>query len=54
MSLSIFTQGEVTVKLLEDMDIKPFIIGKDTTDDEVEAAMEDFKRFLQQEKMWLS
>ena len=29
-------QGEVTVKLLEDMDIKPFIISKETTDDEVE------------------
>ena len=39
-------QGEVTVKLLEDMDIKPFIIGKDTTDDEVEEAMEEFKGIL--------
>ena len=39
-------QGEVTVKLLEDMDIKPFVIGKDTTDDEVEAAMEDFRSIL--------
>ena len=39
-------QGEVTVKLLEDMDIKPFIIRKDTTDDEVEAAMEEFKSIL--------
>lgn len=39
-------QGEVTVKLLEDMDIKPFIIGKDTTDDEVVAAMEDFRAIL--------
>ena len=40
-------QGEVTVKLLEDMDIKPFIIGKDTTDEEVEAAMEQFKGILE-------
>lgn len=39
-------QGEVTVKLLEDMDIKPFIIGKDTTDDEVAAAMDEFKSIL--------
>ena len=39
-------QGEVTVKLLEDMDIKPFVIGKDTTDDEVEKAMEDFRSIL--------
>ena len=40
-------QGEVTVKLLEDMDIKPFIIGKDTTDEEVEAAMEEFRGILE-------
>lgn len=39
-------QGEVTVKLLEDMHIKSFVIGKDTTDDEVIAAMEGFKELL--------
>ena len=39
-------QGKVTVKLLEDMDIKSFIIGKDTTDEEVEVAMEEFKSIL--------
>lgn len=39
-------QGEVTVKLLEDMDIKPFVIGKETTDEEVEAAMADFRDVL--------
>ena len=39
-------QGEVTVKLLEDMDIKPFIIGKETTDKEVESAMEEFRTIL--------
>ena len=39
-------QGEVTVKLLEDMDIKPFIIGKETTDEEVEASMADFRNVL--------
>lgn len=39
-------QGEVTVKLLDDMDIRSFIIGKDTTDEEVAAAMEDFKKDL--------
>ena len=43
-------QGEVTVKLLEDMDIKPFIIGKETTDDEVEAAMKEFRELLAQGK----
>lgn len=36
-------QGEVTVKLLEDMGIASFIIGKDTTDEEVQSAMDDFK-----------
>lgn len=39
-------QGEVTVKLLEDMDIRTFIIGKDTTDEEVEAVMKDFRKQL--------
>jgi len=39
-------QGEVTVKLLEDMDIATFIIGKDTTDDEVKAAMDNFRKIL--------
>ncbi len=39
-------QGEVTVKLLEDMDIATFIIGKETTDEEVAKAMEGFKEIL--------
>ena len=39
-------QGEVTIKLLEDMDIKTFIIGKDTADDEVKAAMDSFREIL--------
>ena len=39
-------QGEVTVKLLEDMGIETFIIGKDTTDDEVVSAMKEFKNIL--------
>ena len=39
-------QGEVTVKLLEDMDIKTFVIGKETTDEEVSAAMEAFRSVL--------
>lgn len=40
-------QGEVTVKLLEDMQIKTFIIGKETSDEEVAAAMEDFRSVLE-------
>ncbi|MBR4439071.1 MAG: phosphonopyruvate decarboxylase, partial [Clostridia bacterium] len=39
-------QGEVTVKLLDDMDIKSFIVGKETTEDELRVAMEDFRLLL--------
>lgn len=39
-------QGEVTVKLLEDMDIKTFVIGKETTEEEAAKAMEEFKVLL--------
>lgn len=39
-------QGEVTVKLLEDMGIESFIIDKDTTDEDVEKAMEGFRAVL--------
>lgn len=39
-------QGEVTVKLLEDMGIKPFVIGTETKDEDVEEAMKDFREIL--------
>ena len=39
-------QGEVTVKLLEDMDIAAFVIGKDTSEEEVEKAMVKFRAVL--------
>lgn len=39
-------QGEVTVKLLEDMGIASFAIGKDTTDEQVAAKMADFRKIL--------
>ncbi len=39
-------QGEVTVKLLEDMDVKTFVVGKDTTEEELRGVMEDFKSVL--------
>lgn len=39
-------QGEVTVKLLEDLDIATFIIGKETTDEEVVNAMNEFRAVL--------
>ncbi len=41
-------QGEVTVRLLDDMNIKTFVIRKKSSDDEVAAAMEGFKRDLAQ------
>lgn len=40
-------QGEVTVKLLEDMGIKTFIISKDTTEDEIKETMKDFNKILE-------
>lgn len=40
-------QGEVTVKLLEDMGIASCVIGKDTADDEVEKAMDLFFPILE-------
>ena len=39
-------QGEVTVKLLDDMGIESFIIGKETTEDELRSAMEHFRDVL--------
>ena len=41
-------QGEVTIKLLDDMGIANFAIGKETTDAEVEAVMTDFREKLSQ------
>lgn len=41
-------QGEVTTKLLDDMGIANFAIGKDTKDEEVETAMRGFKKKLNQ------
>ena len=39
-------QGEVTIRLLDDMGIKSYIIGSDTTDDDVKKAMEEFEKEL--------
>ena len=41
-------QGRVTCKLLENMGVEYFIIGKDTTEDEVKKAMEGFRENLSQ------
>ena len=40
-------QGEVTRRLLDDMDIANFVIGRDTTDEEAEKAMESFRQVLE-------
>ena len=39
-------QGEVTLKLLDDMGIESFVIGADTSDEEVAAAMAGFREVL--------
>ena len=39
-------QGEVTVKLLEDMDIETFVVGQDTTADELSRVMDGFRKTL--------
>lgn len=39
-------QGEVTVKLLEDMDIRTFVVGKETTEEELQETMEQFREVL--------
>lgn len=43
-------QGEITVKLLEDMGISSFVIGKDTSDNEAAEAMSEFKPLLEKGK----
>lgn len=39
-------QGEVTVKLLEDMDIACFVVGKETTEEELSEKMAEFQKLL--------
>ncbi|MCQ2539724.1 MAG: phosphonopyruvate decarboxylase [Acetatifactor sp.] len=43
-------QGEVTIKLLEDMGIQCFVIGKDTTDEEVASVMNEYRKVLESGK----
>ena len=43
-------QGEVTIKLLEDMDIKSFIITKETKDEEINKALDDFENVFAEGK----
>lgn len=39
-------QGEVTLKLLEDMDIRHFVIDKETSEEELASKAEDFQKHL--------
>lgn len=39
-------QGEVTLKLLKDMDIQTFVIGKETTEEELAVKMNEFRTVL--------
>ncbi len=43
-------QGEVTIKLLDDMGISSFIIGKDTTEEELQSVMVGFRKILAEGK----
>lgn len=43
-------QGQITLKLLNDMDIKNFVVGKETTEDELATVMDDFQSSLMQGK----
>lgn len=43
-------QGKVTCKLLEDMDIKYFVIDKNTVEDDIKKAMDGFKPLLAEGK----
>ena len=43
-------QGEITLKLLDDMDIASFVISRETTDEEVSEAMGKFRDVLSQGK----
>ena len=39
-------QGEVTIRLLEDMGITPYVIGEDTSPEDVEKTMKEFRTIL--------
>lgn len=43
-------QGEVTLKLLEDMDIAAFVVGENTTNEDLQKAMSEFRDILEKGK----
>lgn len=43
-------QGEITIRLLEDLDIKTFVVSNDTTKDDINNVMSEFKGLLSKGK----
>lgn len=43
-------QGEITLRLLEDLDIPAFVIGRDTTDEQVRAKLEEYRSLFAEGK----
>lgn len=43
-------QGKITQRLLSDMDIKSSVIGKETTEEEVECVMQEYRKILEKGK----
>ncbi len=43
-------QGEITLSLLEDLDIPAYVIGKDTTEEQVRAKLEEYQGLFRQGK----
>lgn len=43
-------QGQITVKLLDDMEIRSFVVCRDTTEAEIEEAMEEYRGLLEKGK----
>lgn len=41
-------QGEVTLKLLDDMGIASYVIGKDTSEEELQNKMQEYRRLLEE------
>ena len=47
-------QGEITLKLLDDLDIKYMVVSKETKEEEIKEKMNQFQEELKKEKQYLS
>ena len=43
-------QGQITIKLLDDMEIRPFVVSRETSEAEVEEVMEEYRELLDEGK----